>query len=428
MEEFDVIVVGAGPAGAAAAFAAAKAGVGVLLLERGQKPGTKTVSGGLLYTHVMNRYFPDFGSQESPVERFIDRYVLGLLDEQRSTCVDFFDPGMSRSPYNCASVLRSKLDPWLVSKAESAGATVALGVRVDGLIRSQGKISGVLSSGDEFRSKVVIQCDGFNSLLSRDIGLHDEWQGKTVGIGIKEVIRLSEEEISRRFRLSGRSGVEYTFLGLPKGVEGGGFLYTNSDSLSLGLILNMEGAVLKGVEISEAIELFKSHPLISGLVEGGTVEEYSTCLVAEGGFESMPPLYAGGYLAAGSAAAMVLNTGFNLRGMDFAVGSGSVAGELAAEAVKAKNTSSAFMSNYLTRLKQSFVLTDLLSYKGYPKFFRNTRLYSVYPEIMNGFLHDAYFVDGRKKNHLLGLARKSIKGKVSTMRMIADVFSLIRNI
>jgi len=429
MEKFGVIVVGAGPAGSTAAYVAAKAGAQVLLLERGPQPGSKTVSGGLLYTHVLHELFPKFWEEEdSPFERWIDRYIVGFLTPNRCTCIDFFDPSLSQPPFNTVSVLRNRLDKWLASKAQEAGAVLAAGVKVDALIKEDGKVTGVKAGSDEIHSDVVIVCDGINSLLTKSFGARSEWNGARLGMGVKQVIEIPQKILETRFGLSEQSGVEYTFLGLPSRVEGGGFLYTNKDSVSLGLILNMESVVKRKLEFSEIIEDFRCHPLISRLTSDGKLLEYNTCLVVEGGFNMVPQLYGAGFLVAGSAAAFVLNTGFNLRGMDFAIGSGKIAGEIASMAVKEKDSSTSFLSRYEQRLKQSFVLRDLLRYRNYPTFFKKARLYFEYPEFVNELMYNAYFVDGEDKGHLYGLFKRSMKNRLSTLSVLKDLWEASRTL
>jgi electron transfer flavoprotein-quinone oxidoreductase len=429
VEKVDVIVVGAGIAGAAAAYTAAKAGAQVILVERGSRAGAKSLSGGLLYTHGLSRMFPEFWKEDpSPVERAISRNVLSLLTPTQATSIDFYDHAFAEPPFNSFSVLRGKLDPWLVAKAEAAGATAVFGSRVDRLVREQGKVVGVRLGEDELHADVTIVAEGFNALTSQTAGLEPPLSAETVGIGVKQVIGLPEGEIERRFQLRGLEGCQFTLTGLPSGVEGGGFLYTNRDSLSVGMILNLGSVVRHQVPMYEVLEEFKQHPLVSRYLDGGTLLEYSGCVVNEGGLASVPPLSGDGFLLAGSAGQMFLSTGLTLRGMDFALESGRLAGEVAAESVKAKDPSAGFLARYRSRLDSSFVLRDLRTHRDYPKVLSNPRLYGVYPEMMNALLHRAYFVDGSPREHVNAVLRSVRRGRVSNLTLGRDLLKAMRTL
>jgi electron transfer flavoprotein-quinone oxidoreductase len=421
MEQFDVIVVGAGLAGCAAAYTIARQGLQVVLAERGSQPGTKAVSGGLLYTHALGQMFPKFWEEDPcPVERAIDRNVVSFLTPTRAASLDYFDAEYSRPPFNAFSVLRSRLDPWLASKAEAAGAVPVYGIKIDALVKENGRVVGIRAAEDEIRSSVVILAEGSNAILSRGSTPTPAPDPKIVGVGVKQVIGLPPGEVERRFQLRGNSGTQYTTIGFPPDVEGGGFLYTNRETLSLGLILGMESLVRKGVSMFEVLEEYKQHPFLARLLEGGSLLEYSGCFVEEGGWDRLPPLYGDGFLVAGSAAGFFLNTGFTLRGMDFALESGRLAGEAASRAVRAKNPSATSLAAYRSALEQSFVLRELKSFRSYPRVFRNPRLYGTYPEIVTTLLHRAFFTDGSVRPHLRKLLRQSYRGRASMIRLARD--------
>jgi electron transfer flavoprotein-quinone oxidoreductase len=421
MERFDVVVVGAGLAGCAAAYTIAREGLQVVLAERGSQPGTKTVSGGLLYTHALGRMFPKFWEEDPcPVERAIDRNVVSILTPTRAVSLDYFDADFSRPPFNAFSVLRSRLDPWLAGKAEAAGAVPVYGIKIDALVRENGRVVGIRAGDDEIRADVVILAEGSNAILSRGSTPSPKPDPRVVGVGVKQVIGFPAGEVVRRFQLPGISGTQYSTLGFPPGIEGGGFLYTNRETLSIGLILSMESLVHKGASMFEVLEEYKQHPLLSRLLEGGTLLEYSGCFVEEGGWDRLPPLLGDGYLIAGAAAGFFLNTGFTLRGMDFALESGRLAGEAAVRAVRAKDPSRNTLSSYRSALEQSFVLRELKSFRGYPEVFHNPRLFGTYPEIVTDVLHRAFFTDGLGRPHLRKLLTESYRGRASLVRLARD--------
>ncbi len=429
MDQVDVAVVGAGLAGAATAYAAARAGAQVVLVERGARSGSKGLSGGLLYTHALGRMFPRFWEEEpSPVERAISRNVVTLLTRTQATSLDYYDAAFAAPPFNSFSVLRARLDPWLAAKAESAGATVVSGSRVDGLARENGRVVGIRLGSEVLGARVTVVAEGFNATSTRGAGLAPELAPETVGIGVKQVIGLPPGEVERRFQLRGNEGFQMAATGLPAGVEGGGFLYTNRDTLSVGMILNLGSVLARGVAMYEVLEEFKQHPLIARYLEGGTLLEYSGCVVNEGGREALPALSGDGYLVAGSAGQMFVNAGLTLRGMDFALESGRLAGEVAAEASRDHDGSAKYLARYGERLAASFVLRDLQTYRRAPKVFRNRRLYGLYPEMLSSLLHRAYFIDGSERPHLNGVLRSVRAGKVSTLTLARDLLQAMRTL
>ena len=421
MERFDVVVVGAGLAGCAAAYSAAREGLQVVLAERGTQPGTKGVSGGLLYTHALSRMFPRFWEEEPcPVERAIDRNVVSLLTPTRAVSIDYFDAEFSQPPFNAFSVLRSRLDPWLAGKAEAAGAVPVYGIKIDGLVRENQRVVGIRAGDDEIRSDVVVLAEGSNAILSRGNPPSAKPEPEVVGVGVKQVIGLPAGEVERRFQLQGIAGTQYTTIGFPPGVQGGGFLYTNRETLSVGLIFGMKSLVERGISMFEVLEEYKQHPFLARLLQGGTLLEYSGCFVEEGGWDQLPPLYGDGFLVAGAAAGLFLNTGFTLRGLDFALESGRLAGEAAVRAIRAKDPSVRSLASYRSALERSFVLQELRAFRGYPAVFHNPRLYEAYPEIVTRLLHRAYFTDGTGRPHLRKMLREAYAGRASMLRLARD--------
>src|SRR6185436_13664892 len=235
-DKFDSIVVGAGPAGISAAITMARAGLNVAVLERGEYAGAKNVQGAVLYSKMLEDIIPEFW-KDAPLERAIVEERLWVLTEDSGIQLGYKSAAYNTTPANCYTIIRVEFDKWFARKAEEAGVTFLTGVMVSDVIKKNGSIVGVKTSeGDEVLADVVIACDGVNSILSQKAGLHREWKPFEVALGVKEILSLPREKIEDRFSLEGDQGSTTEMLGdITKGMLGYAFLYTNKDTLALGM-------------------------------------------------------------------------------------------------------------------------------------------------------------------------------------------------
>lgn len=418
--DFEAIVVGAGLSGCAAAYGLAKYGVSVLLIERGKRPGSKNVSGGLMYSHALHRLIPEFW-KEAPVERHVRRNVISFLSKDSATSLSFDSSRFSVPPYNGFTVLLAKFDEWFASKVEEAGGVVTSGIYVDDLLWEGEAVVGVKAGGEEIRSNLVIAADGVNSQLVERGRLRERFDSNSVALGVKSVLSLPRDTIEERFNLVGDDGAAYTFIGCTGGVQGGGFLYTNLDSLSMGVVVGIEAMANADAKSTELLDGLMAHPAVKVLIEGAKPLEYSAQLIPEGGLASVPQLFRNGFLAVGDAAGLIQNNGLLLRGMDFAVASGATAAEVGAKAKAKGDYSSATLSRYESLLRETFVLRDLGTYKKAPGFLTNPRLYSTYPDLACDLMERLLAVDGGPRKNIYGSARGAMKGKVSIARVLGDL-------
>lgn len=421
-EKFDVVVVGAGPAGSAAACVTARAGLKVLLLERGEYPGSKNTFGGVLYGPVLESLFPAFW-EEAPVERHITRRIITFLTSEASFSLDFKDQAFDRPPYNGFSVLRSRFDRWLAGKAQEAGALLVTETLAEEVLWEGEQAVGVrVMRGDGMvHASVVILADGVNSLLAKGAGLRKDFSPQDLSVGVKEVIQLPRETLEARFHLRGDEGVAHEFIGsCTRGAVGGGFLYTNRAGLSLGVVLQLRSLVENGVRPWEALEEFKAHPHIRDLLEGGAPKEYLAHLIPEGGWRMVPQLCAPGLLIAGDAAGLVCARGITLEGANLALASGIMAGETALKAHEKKNFSRQTLAAYPEKLKKSFVLKDLETFRRSPDFLDDPSLYKAYPEMICGFARRLFSVTGEPKESALRLLREEAGREMSLWQLLKD--------
>ncbi|MDQ1278724.1 MAG: electron transfer flavoprotein-quinone oxidoreductase, partial [Thermodesulfobacteriota bacterium] len=259
MEKFDVIIVGAGLAGLGAAYTLAGQGLEILVLERGDYPGAKNVTGGRIYVNPVRDLFPDLWA-EAPLERFIVQEGAVLMAKERSVAIAYAGDELRQEPHQSYSVLRARFDRWFAEQVEARGAMILPKIQVENVIKEQGKIIGVRAGGDELHADVVIACDGVLSLLGEQAGLHPPESSHSYTLGIKEVISLEGEKINDRFQLQGNEGAARLFIGeVTQGMFGGGFLYTNKESLSLGIVIGIEDMMARSGKPAapDFLEVFK---------------------------------------------------------------------------------------------------------------------------------------------------------------------------
>jgi electron transfer flavoprotein-quinone oxidoreductase len=410
MDKFDVIIVGAGLAGLGAAYTLAGSGLEVLVLERGDYPGTKNMTGGRLYLNPVRNLFPDL-FENAPLERFITHEGISLMAKDRSVTLHYSGNELTDKPHQSYSILRSKFDRWLSERVEEKGVAILSKIRVDDVIKEDGRIAGVLAGADELRADVVLACDGVLSLVSEKAGLRPPEGPGNIALGIKEVIALDSGIINERFNLEGHEGAARLFAGeVTRGKFGGGFLYTNRESVSLGIVVGIEDAAgdTLPIEVPALMDAFKKRPEIAPLISGGSTVEYSAHIIPEGGFKAMGNLYGNGILVAGDAAGLALNIGFTVRGMEFALASGHFAAQTVMKAKEAGNYGTQTLSMYWRLLEDSFVLTDLKNFQETPAVVGNPRFFDHYPELIGAIMKDVYSVPAGPKERLYATIRKRL--------------------
>ena len=427
MDKFDVAVVGAGPAGSTAAYLLAKAGLQVVVIERGKSAGEKNVSGGLVFSRIFNEVYPEFW-EDAPVERAIRGHGLIFLGDGSSTTLDFRDDDALSPPYNALSVLRARLDPWMAQQAEDAGAMVIRGYAVDELLMENGQVTGVRAGEDELLADVVVVAEGTRSLLLKKAGLREDFEVKDVSLGIKEVIQLPEKTINQRFQCNPDEGMAYTTVGSTAGIGGGGFLYTNKDTLSVGVVVKIPSMYESGLQPHEVLDVFKSHPTIARLIQGGEVVEYSAQTVHRGGLHLIPKMYGPGYVVVGSAARLILNNILTLRGMDLAVSSAASAAQAIIKAHERGDYSASSLAAYEYLFQKSAVYQDMKTFKNTYPLLENQRLFEAYPNLVNDVLGDMFSVKTEPDKKVYPTLRANMKGKVSLLDMVKDFYQIGRGL
>ena len=423
LKEFDVIVVGAGPAGASAALRMAQNGLDVLLLERGETPGSKKMFGGMMpFFPVAEEIIPDFW-RKAPWERHVVKRILHVLAEQSSTAMEFESDSFDCPPYNGYTLFRPILDRWLAQEAQKAGAKLLCSCLVQDLLWNGKQVTGVTVGRKQgnVRAKVVVACDGVLSFLAEKAGLRKDFIPSQMALGVKALFRLQEELINERFNLARTQGATCEFLGCTDRIRGGGFIYTQTETLSVGMVLHLDALKKSVKEPYVLFEEFIGLAPVSRYLKGARLVEYSAHLLPEGGYRMVPKLFTDGMVIAGDAAALCYTNGINQEGMNLALASGFMAAETVIDAFKQGNFSSKQLSQYEDRMKASFVLKDMKTFKEAASWMHTERLFSAYPQLINRIMEELYRSDGKPRRKIGTIGWDAIKGTVSKRDLIADL-------
>ncbi|GMU47256.1 MAG: hypothetical protein AMXMBFR26_20380 [Porticoccaceae bacterium] len=427
-EKFDTIVVGAGPAGNAAAYTLAKAGLSVLQIERGETPGSKNVQGAILYADALERIIPDF-RDDAPLERYLIEQRGWLLDDEAYVGGNYRAEAFNRPPYNRYTIVRAQFDKWFSKKVQDAGGLVICETTVRELIFDGDRVAGVLTDreGGAIYADLVILADGVNSTLARKAGFHPELKPKDVALAVKETLFLAPEIIEQRFNVKGDEGVAIEMVGkITKGMIGTGFLYTNKESLTIGVGCMLSDFAAQKIPPYVMLEEMKAHPAIRPLLEGAEVKEYVAHLIPEGGYDAIPKLYGNGWMIAGDSAGLV--NAVHREGSNLAMTSGRLAAETAIDLHAAGQPfSAANLAGYKQRLDDSFVMKDLKKYRRLPAaLHRSPHFFTLYPELITLAAHQWVKVDGVDKKSKEREVRRAFAGRRGWLGMMGDAFRLWR--
>jgi electron transfer flavoprotein-quinone oxidoreductase len=402
MDKVDVIIVGGGLAGLSCAYELADSGLTVIVLERGDFSGSKNVTGGRIYVGPLRDYFPDLW-KEAPLERHVTKEFITLLGETNSTTLELYSDRFNRQPYPSYTILRAKFDRWLADLVSGKGVFVIPQKNVNDLIKDGEKIIGVRTEDEEIGSDCVVASDGILSFVAEKAGLRKPFHPQHFALGFKEVIVLDSKAIEDRFRLGENEGAAQLFVGsLTRGVMGGGFLYTNRESLSLGIVVGIESLNRREPreEIYKFLDAFKERPEVKNVIRGGEVVEYSAHLISEGGLRIKPKIYGDGILVTGDAAGLSLNMLVTVRGMEYAMVSGVLAGRAIKRAKEKNDFSAPSLAYYEKLLNESIIIKEMENFKDSLSILENERLFTKYPQAISDLLEKVMRVDGTPKEGL----------------------------
>ncbi|MBP1748817.1 MAG: Electron-transferring-flavoprotein dehydrogenase [Deltaproteobacteria bacterium] len=421
MDKMDVVIVGAGLAGLSCAYMLADHGLQVIVVERGDFAGSKNVTGGRLYLKPIKDLAGDM-LQGAPFERKVVRERFSLLGAANSISIDHTSDKF-RNDEHSYTVLRARLDRWLSDRLMTKGVFIIPKYRVDDLLWENGAVSGIKAGTEEIPAHVVVAADGVLSFMGQKAGLRPVLPPGAFAVGMKEILALPEEKINDRFNINTGEGAAHLFLGdVTKGMFGGGFLYTNQDTISLGIVVGINAMMNKKppIDASTLLDMFKERYEMRAILAGAKIVEYSAHVIPEAGHAGIGKLYGNGILLAGDAAGLALNMGITVRGMEFAIASGICAAQTIIKAREAGSFTESTLAGYVERLKETFVLKDLEAARNMPGYLENESLFTYYPQILPDLVEKIMWFDENPKERLGKTVWNGLKasGMLSMKRLL----------
>jgi electron transfer flavoprotein-quinone oxidoreductase len=278
-ERYDVAVIGGGSTGLAALKRLSDLGKRAVLVEGGRQVGTKNVSGGIIYSkkpkhgrsHNVEDLYDNF-VQEAPFERKITKYILHAVSGRKDFAIDLTAAHEYQSNFGC-SVLMGRLNGWFASRAgeaaEKQGGGIVSGVHVRSIGWTQDGLASIETDELEpFEVKAIIAADGVNSEVAEMTGARAKFTPEQLYQGVKVVVKVPEQLIEERFGIGPGEGAAHLFAGdVTLGHIGGGFLYTNRDTLSVGAVYHYDSLIQRPAAPDDLVNALLRNPLVADMVK-----------------------------------------------------------------------------------------------------------------------------------------------------------------
>jgi electron transfer flavoprotein-quinone oxidoreductase len=279
MEHFDVVIIGGGSAGLAALKQLSNLKKQAVLIEAGKTVGSKNVSGGILYSkkpkngkvyNVEDVYGQQFLT-EAPLERLITKYILHATSKDKVFSIDLTSAHEYQTNFGY-SVLLNELNSWFAKEAgesaEKQGGGIVPGVHVQSISWQNDKTIIQTNELEEFEVDAVIAADGVNSEIAEITGARPKFTPEELYQGVKVVVKLPEEIMEQRFGIGPNDGAAHLFAGdITLNHIGGGFVYTNQDTLSVGAVYHYDSLMEKPNEPYFLVNALLNNPMVSEFIK-----------------------------------------------------------------------------------------------------------------------------------------------------------------
>ena len=374
--DVDVLVVGGGPAGLAAAYRLARLNeeqggepLMVAVLEKARAAGAHMLSGAVLDPSALDELMPDWKRRGAPLDVPVRDDRIYFLTARRALPFPITPPPLRNHGHYVISL--SRFAKWLTEQVEAAGVDVFTGFPGTELLYEGDRVVGVRTGdrgigrngerkptfepGVDIRAKVTVLADGVRGNLTktliRRLDLDAGRSPQSYAIGIKELWDVDPQRLP--------AGSVMHTMGHPLRVEefGGGFIYALPEGrLSVGFVAGLDYRDPL-FDPHVAFQRFKRHPLVSGLLAGGQMVRYGAKALPEGGWHALPRCHVDGALIVGDAAGF-LNS-MRLKGIHLAMRSGMHAADVAFAAVRENDVSAARLAEYARLVEKGPIRREL---------------------------------------------------------------------
>ena len=334
--KYDIVVVGAGPAGSTAAKTLAEQGLSVLLIDKEKFPRDKPCGGGLPI-RILNRfkYVKDRG--------LIESYSYGGFAHSSSLK---YKVELQRNEPIVAMILRKKFDYELVKLAIESGSVFIDEKSAKDIKILKDKARILLNDGTNVESQIVIGADGVWSNIAKKSGLNQS--RKNVGICLFQEYPMSSKTLDRFF---GEKRLCHIHMKL-QGIAGYGWVFPKKEHLNIG-ICEFKPVVNQSKGKTKLSEVYKNY--INILKESEIIPDDLKMGRVKGGALPIFPLektYSDRVILCGDAGGFI--NPVSGEGIYYAMSSGEIAARVITEALEAGETDERFLSMYQKNWKNDF--------------------------------------------------------------------------
>ena len=380
--DVDVVIVGAGPAGLAAAYRLAELvaahnassekkidPLSVAVLEKGKEIGSHGISGAVMDPRGIAELMPDWLERGCPVEAPVGDDSLWYLTESAKLSAPILPPPLQNHGNYVISL--GEMVRWLGGIVGGMGVDLFPEFPAARVLVEDGRVAGVrigdkgvdkngqrkpnYEPGVDVRAKIVILAEGPRGTLTKQLGeqfnLYEGRNPQTYAVGVKELWQLPDDRFA--------PGTVIHTMGWPLDLDtfGGAFIYGMKDRIvDLGLVIGLDYKN-PTLDPHHEFQRFKLHPSVRRILEGGKMISAGAKAIPEGGYYAMPKLSGDGFMIIGDSAGFL--NGARLKGIHLSIKTGMLAGEAAFHALLTGDYSATQLAEYDSLFESSWARDEM---------------------------------------------------------------------